>query len=182
MLTITIPGYETFDERTNRFGQTKDTTLQLEHSLISLSKWEARWEKPFLGKEGKSMEECIDYVRCMTITPHVDPLVYRGLTRENFETINTYIEAKMTATWFSEKQNRTFNREVVTAEVIYYWMIALNIPFECQKWHLNRLLTLIRVCNIKNAPKGKNRTNRQAMMSQRAALNKARRERMNTTG
>ena len=183
MLKLTVPGYEYYDERTNRFGHTKDTTLQLEHSLVSLSKWEEKWNKPFLGKEPKTMEQCLDYVRCMTITQNVDPMVYNGLTNENFEQINKYIEAPMTATWFSDKDNKRFNREVITAEIIYYWMIALNIPFECQKWHLNKLLTLVRVCNIKNTPpkkrgKGMNR----AVMDQRTALNRARREQMHTTG
>ena len=182
MLQVTVPGYEYFDERTNRFGQVKTTTLQLEHSLVSLSKWESKWEKPFLGKDPKTMEECVDYVRCMTLTQNVDPLVYQGLTNENFEKINKYIEAKMTATWFNDKENKKFNREVITAEIIYYWMITLNIPFECQKWHLNRLLTLVRVCNIKNAPQKKSRGKNRAMLDQRAALNKARREQLHTTG
>ena len=130
------------------------------------------------------MEQCADYVRCMTITQNVDPLLYSGLTQKNYEEINKYIEAPMTATWFSDKDNKKFNREVITAEIIYYWMIALNIPFECQKWHLNKLLTLVRVCNIKNTPpkkrggKGMNR----AMLRQRAALNKARCEQLNTQG
>lgn len=183
MLKLTVPGYEYYDERTNMFGRTKTTTLQLEHSLVSLSKWEEKWQKPFLGKDQKTMEQCIDYVRCMTITQNVDPLVYNGLTAENFEVINRYIEAPMTATWFSEKDKKKFNREVITAEIIYYWMIALNIPFECQKWHLNKLLTLVRVCNIKNTPpkkhgKGANR----AMLDQRTALNRARREQLHTKG
>lgn len=183
MLKLTVPGYEYYDVKTNTFGHTKTTTLQLEHSLVSLSKWEEKWNKPFLGKEPKTMEQCIDYVRCMTITQNVDPLVYQGLTNENFEAVNKYIEAPMTATWFNDKDNKKFNREVITAEIIYYWMISLNIPFECQKWHLNKLLTLVRVCNIKNTPtkkrsKGPNR----AMLEQRAALNKARREKLHSTG
>lgn len=183
MLKLTVPGYEYFNPQTNAFGHTKTTVLQLEHSLVSLSKWEEKWQKPFLGKDAKTMEECIDYVRCMTITQNVDPMVYGGLTNDNFEAVNKYIESPMTATWFSEKQNNKFNRDVITAEVIYYWMIALNIPFECQKWHLNKLLTLVRVCNIKNAPpkkrgKGVNRT----ALDQRAALNRARREQLHSKG
>lgn len=183
MLKLTVPGYEYYDAKTNTFGSTKTITLQLEHSLVSLSRWEEKWQKPFLGKDPKTMEQCIDYVRCMTITQNVDPLVYNGLTSENFEAINKYIESPMTATWFNEKENKSFNREVITAEIIYYWMIALNIPFECQKWHLNRLLTLIRVCNIKNAPvkkreKGLNR----AKLNQRTALNQARLEKLHTNG
>ena len=129
------------------------------------------------------MDQCIDYVRCMTITQNVDPLVYQGLTNDNFEAVNQYIEAPMTATWFNDKDNKKFNREVITAEVIYYWMISLNIPFECQKWHLNKLLTLVRVCNIKNTPaKKRNKGPNRAMLDQRAALNKARREKLHSTG
>lgn len=183
MLKLTVPGCEYYDARSNTFGHTKTTTLQLEHSLVSLSKWEEKWQTPFLGKDQKTMEQCIDYVRCMTITQNVDPLVYQCLTNENFETVNRYIEAPMTATWFSEKNNKKFSREIITAEIIYYWMISLNIPFECQKWHLNKLLTLVRVCNIKNTPpkkhsKGSNR----AMLDQRTALNRARREKLHSTG
>ena len=181
MLQVTVPGYEWYDEKTNTFGSTKETTLQLEHSLVSIHRWEQKWNKPFLGKEDKTAEQCIDYVRCMTLTQHVDPAVYNGITSDIFDRINKYIEAPMTATWFSEKDNvRPPNREVVTSEVIYYWMISLNIPWECRKWHLNTLLTLIRVCNAKNAPKKKQ--NRREMMEQRTALNKARRARMNSKG
>lgn len=182
MLLLTIPGYEWFDEKTNQFGSTKTATLLLEHSLLSVSKWEARWEKPFLGREQKSIDECIDYIRCMTLTENVDPLVYKGLTDANFELVNAYMEAKMTATWFREEKGLKPNRDVITSEVIYYWMISLGIPFECEKWHLNRLLTLIRVCNAKNAPKKKNRGGRSAMLEQRAALNRARREKLHTRG
>ncbi len=182
MLQVTVPGYEYYDEKSNRFGQTETTTLTLEHSLLSLSKWEEKWQRPFLGKDDKTMEQCIDYVRCMTLTQNVDPLVYDGLTADNFNQINAYIEAPMTATWFSTRDNSRFSREIVTAEVIYYWMIALNIPFECQNWHLNKLLTLVRVCNIKNTPAKKTKGNRRAMLDQRMALNKARREQMHTAG
>lgn len=183
MLQVTVPGYEYFDEKRGEFGQVKTTTLQLEHSLVSLAKWESKWNKPFLGKEDKTREQCIDYVRCMTITQHVDPLVYLGLTDEIIAAINQYIEAPMTATWFNEKDTKKFNQKTITAEVIYYWMISLNIPFECQKWHLNRLITLVRVCNAKNAPK-KKPTMRERLenMEQRRAINEARKQKLHTTG
>ena len=180
MLTITVPAFEMWDEKNEKFVNIKECTLQLEHSLISLSKWESKWCKPFLFTKEKTEEETLDYVRCMTLTSRVSPEVYYGLTSENIKAINRYIEAPMTATCFGADRNGRGNREIVTSELIYYWMIALNIPFECQKWHLNRLLTLIRVCNIKNQPAKK--MSRRAIMSRNAALNAARRKQLGTNG
>lgn len=180
MLYLTIPARENWDESQSKFIQSKSCTLQLEHSLISLSKWESKWCKPFLTKEEKTMDETVDYVRCMTLTQNVSNEVYANLTDENFREIHKYIEAPMTATTFPHKQNHKPNREIVTAELIYHWMIALNIPFECQKWHLNRLLTLVRVCDIKNQPPKKR--GKKAMMSERAALNKSRQKSLGTKG
>jgi hypothetical protein len=180
MLRITIPAVEHWDEVKQEFIQTKEQTLQLEHSLVSLSKWESKWNKPFLSKEVKTNEETLDYIKCMTISQNVDPNVYNCLTSEHIAQINKYIEAPMTATTFTEDKNGKRNREIITAELIYYWMIALTIPFECQKWHLNRLLTLIRVCNIKNAPPKK--MGKKATASHYAQLNAARRQQMNTRG
>ena len=180
MLTITIPSMELYDGEKNEFIHTKEYVLQLEHSLVSISKWEAKWCKTFLSKKEKTYEETIDYIKCMTITQNVDPVVYSYLSKENIEQINNYISAPMTATWFSNENNGGMNREQVTSELIYYWMIAMNIPFECQKWHLNRLLTLIRVCNIKNqSPK---KMSKSEIMSRNAALNAARRKQLNTRG
>lgn len=180
MLQITIPAEEYWDESKNEFVYTKEQTLQLEHSLVSLSKWEAKWGKAFLGRQEKTFEESLDYIRCMTITKNVNPEVYGRLTNQNIQEVNEYISEPMTATYFSEDKNRKPSREVVTAELIYYWMISLNIPFECQKWHLNRLLALIRVCDIKNAPPRKR--SQKEIMSQNAALNAARRKQLNTKG
>lgn len=180
MLTITIPGGEFWDEGKKEFFQLKPRTLQLEHSLVSLSKWESRWHKAFLSKDDKTTEETMDYVKCMTLTQNVDPEVYARLSASNISEINRYIEDTMTATTFSEEKHGRAGREVVTAELIYYQMIALNIPFECQKWHLNRLLALIRVCDIKNRPP-KRRSGR-ALMSRNAALNAKRRREWNTRG
>lgn len=180
MLQITIPARELWDEANNEFIYTKACTLQLEHSLISLSKWESKWCKAFFSKQEKTYEETIDYIKCMTLTPNVKDEVYACLTKENITAINKYIEAPMTATYFSQDKSGRGNREQVTAELIYYWMIALTIPFECQKWHLNRLLTLIRVCNIKNQPPKK--MSKREIMSRNSALNAARRKQMNTKG
>ena len=180
MLRITIPAVEQWDEAKQEFIYTKEQTLSLEHSLVSLSKWESKWCKPFLTKQEKTFEETLDYIKCMTLTQNVDPEVYNCLTNENIKEINEYIGAPMTATYFSDEKTSKTSREQVTAELIYYWMIAFNIPFECQKWHLNRLLTLIKVCNIKNQPPKKR--SKKDIMSRNAALNAARRKQLNTKG
>lgn len=181
MLSITIPAVEHWDESRQEFvNLEKAQTLKLEHSLVSLSKWESKWCKPFFSKTRKTKDEITDYIKCMTLTQNVNPITYSFLTNENYEQINKYIEAPMTATWFSKEQKRGSSREQVTSELIYYWMIALGIPFECQKWHINRLLTLIKVCNIKNQPTKK--MGRRTTMSRNAALNAARRKRLGTRG
>ena len=180
MLQIDIPATELFDEAKNQFITVKATSLTLEHSLVSLSKWESKWCKPFLGKDQKSTEEVIDYIRCMTLTQNVDPNVYRALSNSNIEKIRNYIDSPMTATTFSKVDKRSSGREIVTSELIYYWMISLGIPVEFQKWHLNRLLTLIRVCNIKNTPPKK--MSQREIMSRNAALNAARRQELHSTG
>lgn len=178
MLNIIVPDQEFFNEETQEFFTLKGQTLQLEHSLVSLSKWESKWNKPFLSKNEKTLKETIDYIKCMTITQNVKPYIYDMLTNENILDINKYIDSPMTATTFNVQN--TPSREIVTSEIIYYWMISLNIPLECQKWHLNRLLTLIRVCNLKNAPSKK--MSKKEIMSRNAALNAARRKKLNTKG
>lgn len=180
MLRIIIPSTEMWDEVNEKFVYSKEYILQLEHSLVSLSKWESKWCKPFLSKENKTFEETIDYIRCMTINQHIPDEVYNCLTGENIREINEYISAPMTATRFSNDVMGKGSREQITSELIYYWMIALNIPFECQKWHINRLLTLIRVCNVKNQP-GK-KMSKSEILSRNAALNAARRQQLNTRG
>lgn len=179
MLKITIPAVEQYDEATNTFVESKEQVLQLEHSLVSLSKWESKWCKPFLTKGEKSREETVDYIRCMTITQNVDPSIYDFVTSENIKQVIDYIEAPMTATVFTN-DGKPPGRQVITAEIIYYWMISMNVPFDCQKWHLNRLLTLINVCNVKNSPPKK--MGKKEVMSRNAALNAARKKSLNTKG
>ena len=180
MLEIVIPATELFDEQKQEFiVSQKEQTLQLEHSLVSLSKWESKWCKPFLSSD-KTDEEILDYIKCMTITQNVKPEVYNRLTNDNIERINAYINAPMTATTFSEEKNARSTREIVTAELIEYWMISCGIPWDYRKSHLNKLLTLIRVCNIKNSPPKKR--SKRDIMSRNQALNAARRRQFNTRG
>ena len=181
MLRLEVPiSPEGWDEEKQEFVEPTIQILELEHSLVSLSKWESKWCKPFLSKEQKTDEETIDYIQFMTLTENIDPEVYGHLTLENVKQINNYIDAPMTATTFNDNKNTSRNREIVTSELIYYWMIALNIPFECQYWHLNRLLTLVRVCNIKNTPPKK--MGKRELMSRNAALNAQRRSQLNSKG
>ena len=180
MLCITIPETEMYDESTQEFSTVKAQTLQLEHSLVSISKWESKWCKPFLSKSPKTDEETLDYIKCMTITQNIKPEIFNRLTSENIAQIYNYINASMTATTFYEDTNSKTNSEQVTSELIYYWMITLNIPLECQKWHLNRLLTLIKVCNVKNQPPKK--LSKSELLSRNRALNEARKKQLNTKG
>lgn len=180
MFQIKIIKPEGWDEAKQEFVAGKTQTLTLEHSLVSLSKWESKWCKPFLTKETKSTEETIDYIRCMTLTQNVDIEMYKYISNENITAVNSYIEAPMTATWFSDDKEAKPSKEQITAELIYYWMISLGVPFECQKWHLNKLLTLIKVCNVKNQPAKKK--NMKEIMSRNAAINAARRKQMNSNG
>lgn len=180
MLTITIPSGEFYNHETKEFINVKAQTIQLEHSLVSLAKWESQWKKPLMGTDEKTKEETLDYVRCMTITQNIDPIVYSFIPDSVVNEITEYMKEPMTATTFREDLNRPKSREIITAELIYYWMVSLNIPFECQKWHLNRLLTLIRVCNIKNTPPKK--MNAKDAAARQRALNEERRRKLNTKG
>lgn len=180
MLTITVPSSEYWDDSKQEFIEVKGGTLKLEHSLVSIAKWESKWCKSFLNTKEKTDEETMDYIRCMTLTQNIDPDIYSHLSLQNVEDIKNYINAPMTATVFADTGDSSTNREVVTAELIYYWMIAYNIPFECQKWHINRLLTLVRVCGVKNNPPKK--MGKGELMRRNAALNAARRRQLNTKG
>lgn len=181
MLIITIPGTELFDQGTETFLESKEATLKLEHSLISISKWESIWKKPFLGSGTKSREETISYVKCMTISPSVDDNVYNSINNQSIEVINSYIENSMTATTFNKATITSSGRTpTITSELIYYWMVVMNIPFDCEKWHLNRLLTLINIYDLKNGSKKK--MSRKEIFAQQRLLNEKRKAELNTKG
>ena len=180
MLKITVPATESYDPISNTFFTTKEQVLTLEHSLLSISKWESKWEKPFLDRNTKkTIEESRDYIRCMTITQNVDPDVYYALTDNNYQEIIDYMSKPMTATWF-KNDNKPPSRKIITAEIIYYYMVALQIPFSCEKWHFNKLMTLIRVCNEENKPNKK--MSKREIMANNRALNEARRAKMKSKG
>lgn len=182
MLEIEIPETEFYDEENEIFITSKPQKFQLEHSLLSISKWESRWKKPFISNEKKSIDETIDYIRCMTVTRGVDPIVYRNLNSKVLEEIQSYIDDPMTATTFQEYGGRTGrDRQVKTSEVYYSYMVALGIPFECEKWHFNRLLTLIKVCNTLNNTSPK-KMSRSDVIKQNRDLNAKRRSKLGTKG
>ena len=181
MLQITVPATERWDEDKEEYVYTKERTLRLEHSLVSLSKWESKWCKAFLSKKDKTHEETIDYIKCMTVTPNVEPEVYECLTPKNIDEIYEYINAPMTATVINEVGGGgKSNKDTVTSELIYYWMISLQIPPEYDKWHLNKLITLIRVVSVKNAPPKKMSSSER--IRQNAALNASRRAKSGSRG
>lgn len=182
MLSLNLPALETFDEATNEFVSYDAVTIELEHSLTSLSKWESIFEKPFLGPIEKTTNEILEYIKVMTITPNVPDEVYSRLTEEHFVKINDYFSAKMSATWFNEAEAKKpkNNRQVITSELIYYWMFSLNIPLACQDWHLNRLFTLIKVSNEQNKPEKK--MGQQELAARNRELNAKRRANLKTKG
>lgn len=180
MLYITIPATDCWDESKEEFVTVKEQTLQLEHSLVSIAKWESKWGKSFLSDRDKTREEVLDYIRCMTITQNVKPEAYLCITSDNIEKIENYIKAPMTATFFSNEKKSGGGREIITAEVIYQWMIALNVPIQFEKWHLNRLIAQIKVCAIKSQPPKKMSKN--AILSHNAKLNAARKAKYNSRG
>lgn len=179
MLTIKIPSREFFNDNKQEFITIDGCEIELEHSLLSISKWESKWKKPFISSDKKSTEETLDYIKCMMLNDkYLTHVNY--LTEENIKDINEYISDSMTATIFYDENSKHSKKETITSELIYYWMIASNIPMECEKWHLNRLLTLIRVCSIKNAPPKK--MTKREIMDRNKALNEARKEKLHTKG
>ncbi len=180
MLTIVIPAMECWNEATEEFVRSDEVILTLEHSLFSLSEWESKYKKPFLDSSKTSLE-MFDYIRMMTVKPEQKPYLdtYARISSEQLQAISEYMEDTHTATWFRE-ENRSSKKEVVTAEVIYYWMFSNQIPIECQYWHLNKLITLIRVFSAKNKPAKKMSKN--DIYRQNSALNAARRKKLNSRG
>ena len=179
MLEIVVPEREFFDDNMQEFISTREAKLRLEHSLVSISKWESIYKKPFLTKDEKTVGEFIEYIKCMTITQNVDPNVYYALTSENINQVAEYIEESFTATWFREQKTAP-SRQIITSELIYYWMVAYNIPWEAQKWNFSRLMTLIRICNIKSQPDKK--MSKGDALAQQRALNAARRAKSGSRG
>lgn len=181
MLQLVIPATEKWDEIKEEFVYTKEYTLQLEHSLVSISKWESKYHKPFLSNKEMTTKESVDYIKCMTITQNIPSEAYDNITNDNIQKVSEYMNDPMTATWFSEdKMNKKSSREIVTSELIYYWMITLNIPMEWEKRHFNRLLTLIQVCNIKNQKPKK--MSKKELANRNHALNAARRKQLHSKG
>lgn len=179
MLTIVIEPVELFNQITSTFTKTKRYELVLEHSLVSISKWESKWKKPFISVAPKTVEESVDYIRCMTITQNVPDEAYEYLSQSVVDQVTAYIDDPMTATTI-HNPNKSGRNEIVTSELIYYWLITLNIPVEFQRWHLNRLLTLISVCNLKSE-KPKKMSRSQAAAQQRS-INAARRAKYGSSG
>lgn len=179
MIEIRVPQTEAWDETNECFIVLPEETVKMEHSLISIAKWESRWHEPFMGDSDKTDEQILDYMRCMVMGNKDPDVVYR-FTMEDSERIGEYINDPMTATTFTDLERKALRGETVTAELIYYWMISLKIPIEFQKWHFNRLMTLIRVCLIKNQPEKK--MGRSELLARNKALNDARRKRLNSKG
>lgn len=178
---ITVPEQEMFNNKTQEFYTIKSATFKIEHSLVSIAKWESKWHVAFLDdKVEKTDEMMLDYIKCMTISQNVNPDVYKHLTPENIKEINDYIGDPMTATKFIEDNRSVGRSEFVTNELVYYWMIAQNIPLECEKWHFNRLMTLIRVCAEKN--KEPKKMNKRDILNRNRALNEARKKAHKTRG
>ena len=179
MLEIEIGETELYDETNNIFLYVKPCTLRLEHSLVSISKWESKWKKPFLDKKPKSLEESLSYIECMTLNQNVDPLVYRCISQPQMDIINEYISDNKSATWFNNATEPP-SREIVTSELVYYWMASYQIPFETQKWHFSRLMTLIRIFGVKN--KDPKKMSKSEILARNKALNASRRSKLKSKG
>lgn len=180
MLTLDIKGREYYDSDKEEFFKVPDTRITLEHSLISISKWESEFERPFMKDDVKSQDELLYYIKCMAVDCVVNDDILLSFSQNDYDTLKQYMAKNMTATTISNSNNNKRNRDIITSEVLYYRMIALQIPFECQYWHINRLLMLINVCSLKNEP-GK-KLNKADLANQNRAINAARRNKLGTSG
>lgn len=180
MLVVQVPISEGFDNETQKFIEIEYFELKLEHSLVSLSKWEMKHEKPFLSSDDKTAEETLDYINFMVLNDDLPSDIWEKLTKKNLEEINEYVNRKMTATWFNEKKANSNSSEIITSELMYYWMVALQIPWEAQYWHLNRFLTLVKVCNHKNEPPKK--MSRRELAQRHREINEQRRRQYGSNG
>lgn len=181
MLTLEIGGEEYYDEKQNLFITSKKYKLQLEHSLLSISRWESKWEVAFLSDKEKTREQSIDYIRCMTVRGANDPDVYNYITPEHIELVNDYIGAKMTATTITKRGPKRGGKKIITSEVVYFWMTQYGIPFDpCEKWHFSRLLMLIEVASAESGPQQK--MSMKERLAQNRAINNARKAKLNTRG
>ena len=180
MLELVIPGEEFYNEKTEEFVDTETTTLRLEHSLLSLSKWESFFGKAFLSQTDKTDAEVLAYVKYMVLDENVSDEIFLRLSPANYAEIRDYIQSPQSATVFRDAPSRGGSRETITSELIYYWMVAMNIPFECQTWHLNRLFALIKICNVKNSKQKK--MPRHDVAAKNRELNARRRAELNTSG
>lgn len=180
MLTITILGTELFNDKDQTFSTEGDVTLDFEHSLVSLSKWESKHKIPFLSSSSKTQDQILDYLKLMVVTPNADVSAIERCSQPQLNVLQAYIDSAESATTFGEMPGRTGPGEVITSELIYYWLVAFTIPFECQSWHLNRLFSLIRICNIKNAKPTKMSKNEVAQRNR--DLNARRKAELNTSG
>lgn len=181
MLIIHLESGELFDASTSKIIRVPERTLRLEHSLLSISKWESKWEIPFLSEERKTQEQLFDYVSMMS-EEVIDEVTLKRLSQENFVKLNEYLNAKHSATTFNDASNKKNSRQVVTSEMIYYWMTAYNIPFTCETWPIARLMNLIRIASIKNNAEKPKKTNRSQALADRAALNAKRRAELGSRG
>jgi hypothetical protein len=180
MLTVIIEGDELYDEEKNEFQTVNDVVIDLEHSLLSVSKWESKYQKPFLTSGEKTAEEIFDYLKAMVVTPNLDLDVLSKCSQKVIDQIQKYIDSSQSATTFGIMPERRGPSEVITSELIYYWMVAFNIPFECESWHLNRLFSLIRICNIKNSKPKK--MSRNELAQRNRDLNARRKAELGTSG
>lgn len=180
-LRIEVKSEEEWDEVTETFQQGVYDILLLRHSLVSIDEWESKWHKAYFGSAKKTNEEAMDYIRCMTLNRDVDPIVYQHLTQADIQKISAYLEDPMTATTFREDKSKKRGRpETITAEIVYFWMLEYGIPFECRYWHINKLLTLVRVCNVKNSKPEKK--SQKQLLQEHAAINARNRQLLHTRG